>query len=229
MPSFKKKNITETKRVCLRLKQTREQKKISLKELAEKTKINIEHLRALEECRFKDIGHNTTYQKHFVKKYVEALGQDASPFLSQFSDEELSYKDLKIKHPHAGYKKHYFSNIPQAFRYGVVVILVLLVSLYLGNQIRNTLQPPLLTLTTPQDGFITENNTVNVEGITNPEVTVTINGEIIISNEIGNFSEEIALTPGINTITVEAAKKHGKTNKQTRNIIMKEVPGFGVK
>ncbi len=218
--------MRENERICLRLKQARESKGIPLAELAEKTKINKRYLEALEECRFSELGCAIIYQKQFIKKYVEALNLDASPFLRQFSEEELTFKKEKIRHPYKAYKKQSFNNVPQLLRYGVVGAAVFAVLIYLGGQVKNAVEPPALTVLTPPNGFITSDHVVSVNGYTEPEVLVSINGVGIVSDEKGNFSQHINLNEGINTLIIEAEKKHGRVTQQTRHIIKKETQKF---
>lgn len=225
MPVFQKKTIAPAERICLRLKGVRKAKRISLAELERLTKISRAHLRALEECRFADLPGGGVYQKNFIKKYVAALEVDPAPFLAQFIEEELRYKKEKTPHPTRAYRHTNFSNLPQALRYAFVFLVVVGVSLYLGGQIRETLEPPKLTVTSPVNGYTTHENRVVITGFTDKEVEVSINGTRIVSDEKGTFAEDIALTPGINSITVEAIKKHGKKTAETRHVIMKERDG----
>jgi len=222
MKPFKKTKLEPTKRVCLAIKQARLAKGVSLEDLSKKTKINQEYLQALEECRFSDVDCAQIYQKNFIKKYVEALGLDASAYLEQFSDEELRFVPTKKQHGAPNCNKRYFSNLPQILRYVVVGAIVLTVSLYLGGQIKHTLEPPLLTLLSPDDGQIIYESGIAIRGYTEPEVKILINGETIVSDEYGNFSENVTLNPGINAVTIRAEKKHGKATEEVRHIIFKQ-------
>lgn len=222
MKSFKKTKLEPAKRVCLAIKQARLNTGVSLDELAKRTKINKEYLQALEECRFADLDCAHIYQKNFIKKYVEALGLDASVYLKQFSDEELRFASSTKQHGVPNCNKRYFSNLPQMLRYAVVAAIILVVSLYLGGQIKHTLEPPSLTLLTPSDGQIIYESGVIIRGYTEPEVKILINGETIVSDEYGNFSENVTLNPGINAVTIRAEKKHGKATEEIRHIIFKQ-------
>ena len=98
----------------------------------------------------------------------------------------------------------------------------LLLTGYLGWQIQNTIAPPPLSLMGPDNGFITRDSTITLRGASAPAATIMINGQAIHSDDFGNFSEAIALTPGVNTIVIEAKKKHGKSTQETRHIVYKE-------
>lgn len=221
MKTFKKKQLQIPKRICLAIKQLRLQKEVSLLELSKRTKISKEYLQAIEECRFEDLGCAQIYQKNFIKKYVKALGENPKPYVKQFADEELETKQKTI-HPTVECKKQYFSNLPQLIRVGMVAGIILVVSLWLGGQIRNTLEPPKLVILTPDEGYITNEPNVTIRGYTEPEIGIYINGENIVSDEYGNFAEVVTLNVGINAITIEAHKKHGKITEEMRHVIVKD-------
>jgi len=219
--SFKKKCLVPTKRVCLRLKSLRDEKQVSLSELELRTKINKMYLQALEECRFSDIPQTSLYKKNFVKKYVKALGEDPTCFVEQFVTEELSYVPQEDNTPKLKYSRFYFSNVPSVLRFALFALVIGGLLLFLGFHVRNILTPPSLVVVSPENGFISQSNFIDVHGKTDPEIQITINSEVIKNDENGNFSQNINLLPGINTFVIEAKNKHGKTTEEVRNVIYK--------
>ncbi len=220
--TFKKKCLLPSKRVCLRLKSLREQRGLSLKQLSQKTRIAVDYLKALEECRFEDLDHSTVYKKNFIKKYVAACGEDPKPFLDQFNTEELSYREkCKKHHPDVGCSKTSLTNLPSILRLAAIGVVVLGLLGYLGVHVHNILQPPELLLVSPTDGYITEENNVTIKGKTQPETKIMVNNEPIGNDEHGNFEQNITLSPGINTLVVSAENKHGKTTEEICHVIYK--------
>ncbi|MEX0799394.1 MAG: RodZ domain-containing protein [Bacteriovoracaceae bacterium] len=73
------------------LKKTRESKSISLEDVANKTKININILKSLENDDFKALP-NKTYVKGFVKNYAKTVGLDDDEAMEAF---ENAYKDTE--------------------------------------------------------------------------------------------------------------------------------------
>lgn len=218
---FTQKNLTPPQRVCLRLKEEREKRKISLDELSVKTKIIKKYLLALEECRFNDLPVAEVYQKNYLKRYVEALGIDPIPFLEQYLVEEK----VDNKKPRYSFKKftgQYWQWVPTMLRFGLIAILLLAIVFYLGLQVKRIIEPPRLLIYYPPDGLIVDRPTVFIQGETNSEVEVFINGQKIMTNENGVFKEEINLSAGVNTINILAQKKHGKTTSETRYVVYKE-------
>ncbi|MEK7644420.1 MAG: helix-turn-helix domain-containing protein [Patescibacteria group bacterium] len=229
MSTFSKKIIAPRDRVCLRLKRVRLEKNMSLEEIADKTKINIAYLSALENCQFDAIPHQSLYQKNFLKKYLSAIGVDSEEYLSQFRAEEMKATDTVAPKRFTRYTARYhLSSLPNILRYVFTGAFTACLLLYLGLQVKNVLQPPSLVLTSPTDGMIAKKNYINIAGASDPEVKVSINGQSIMSDESGNFNQAISLTPGINTISVLAQKKHGKTTEEVRHIIYKETQEFSL-
>lgn len=222
---FKRKPLTPIKRVCLRLKESREKQGMSLEELSKKTKISLHYLKALEDCRFNDLPHAEVYQKNFVRAYVQALGLSPEPFLRQYVSEEKVKS--KMKHPKKIIKHHWLSNLPVLLRYGAVLLVFLSLVFYLGWQVKRIVEPPKLTLFSPPEGYITESSILLVQGETEKETRVYINGKEISNSEQGQFKEEIDLSPGVNTLTISVEKKHGKTTTVVRHVVLKEIEKLG--
>jgi len=220
MSVFKKKKLETPKRVCLRLKEARQECGMSLSQLSKKTKISKDFLQALEECRFQDLPKAEIYQKNFVKSYVEALCIDSDSFLQQYMSEE-SDKKKKMVHPNKEVKRNYLHDLPAFLRYGFAVIFLLALFSYLGLQVKNIVEPPRLEIYSPPQGYITSEMSMVLNGQTDKEVSVSLNGKDMGTDEEGNFEEVIDLSPGVNTLTVEAKKKHGKTTREVRHVTLK--------
>ncbi len=220
MSAFKKKKLNPPKRVCLRLKEARESCGMSLERLSQKTKISKDFLQALEECRFQDLPSAEVYQKNFLKSYVEALCIDPDPFLKQYLSEECDKKKKSIN-LNKKIKKNYLENLPFFLRYSLALIFLLSLFSYLGLQVKNIVEPPKLEIFSPPQGYITTELSVLLQGQTDKEVTVSVNGKDVGTNEKGVFEAQIDLSVGVNTLTIEAKKKHGKTTQEVRHVVLK--------
>lgn len=82
--------------------------------------------------------------------------------------------------------------------------------------------PPVLNVTSPYDGLITNKNTVVVAGTTNDAtsspVTLTVNDNTVSVGSDGSFNTSVTLSEGSNTITIKAVDKAGKASIVTRTI-----------
>jgi len=65
------------------LKKNRQEQKLTLEEIEEKTKIRKRHLSALEEDRYQDLP-SATYSQGFIKNYAQFLGLKPEPLLAIF-------------------------------------------------------------------------------------------------------------------------------------------------
>lgn len=211
------------KRVCLRLKEARKQKNITLSELSKRTKISKEHLLAIEECRFDDLPFANIYKKNFIRSYCQAVGECSNSCVSQFTDEELPPPPPQPVQTKRRYSTpSVFHYLPNILRVMFALSLAGLLVGYLGLQVKHILEPPTLVVYTPQEGFITDGATVLVQGKTEKEAELSINGTTIGHNEDGQFREVIDVSDGVNTIVVTAKKKHGKTTSETRHVIVRK-------
>jgi transcriptional regulator with XRE-family HTH domain len=220
--AFQKKDVLPAPRVCTRLKSLRENAGVNLDDLAIKTKINRAYLEALEECNFAKLNVSSIYLKNFIRKYAQTLGSDPRPFLDQFTDEELTERErIHVTAPTHQRHRFQFSDIPGAARFAVLGLVVVGLLSYLGLHVHNILKPPPLIVANPTDGYISKENSIAITGSTNPETKIMVNDVPIKNDGMGNFSETITLTPGINTLTIKAENKHGRVSKDIRHVIYK--------
>ena len=82
--------------------------------------------------------------------------------------------------------------------------------------------PPVLNVTSPDAGLITNKSTVVVAGTTNDAtsspVTLTVNGNTVSVGSDGSFSTTVTLSEGENIITIEAVDQAGKVSTVTRTV-----------
>ena len=219
---FTNKQLTPPKRVCLLLKEAREAKGMTRKEMAKKIRMSKAHIEALEGCHFEMLPFTALYQKNLVKSYIKALDMDPKELVDQFMSEELAYtkKQKKITPK----KKFHFSfpNLPLVIKATTIAIIFMSCIGYLVFQVRHIVQPPNLAIYSPENGFVTTEGNANVQGKTDPGVQIHINGRSVMNREDGFFEETIPLTNGVNTITLSATKKHGKTTTKIRHVVYKK-------
>jgi len=84
--------------------------------------------------------------------------------------------------------------------------------------------PPIFSITNPLDSAITtEQDSLHIEGLVEPEATVLINGQpATISDTSFDFSHYVDLIPGDNTIEVEVSDKAGNTVTKTISVTYKK-------
>ncbi len=223
---FQKKKLETPKRIGFRLRETREARGVGLDELALRTKISRRYLEALESCRFADIPYGSTYQKNFIKRYVQALGVSPEPFLEQFIYEEAADKKRSLVPAAPRITAKHLNDLPYLLRSLAIVALFISFALYLGWQVKTIIEPPTLTLYTPNNGQVTSESALAIRGKTEFEAQVSINGQTIHTNRSGEFNETVNLSSGINTIKITAQKKRGKEVSYVRHVILRDAEQF---
>jgi YD repeat-containing protein len=84
---------------------------------------------------------------------------------------------------------------------------------------------PILSVTSPVNGVVTNHSSVTVSGTVNDSaaVTLTINGDsVLVTN--GSFSTSVLLSEGINTIAIVATDAAGNSSSQTRSVRLDTIP-----
>lgn len=220
------KKISPTKRVCLRLREARESRDVSLSYMAKKLRLSQAHVEALECCRFEELPFCTMYQKNMIRSYLKVLDLPAKAFVDQFVFEEIKPKQKEAADTEKQKKKvwyHSLSDLPLLLRLAAVLLVIGGFMGYLGMQVKQIIDPPELMVYSPAEGLVTEDPVLRVQGKTEREVQVHINGKRIMNSENGFFDEEVVLSEGVNTLQLSAKKKHGKETRQTRHIIYRKV------
>lgn len=213
MASFRHKTISRGQTLADKFSKARLEQDISLAEAQEATKIQSKYLEILESGDWEKLPGDI-YAKAWIRLYADFLGLEVSGLLTDYKIEKsMSSKLVRINQP---IKRRDFSryNIlkPRILKLSAIAILVLALLGYLGWELNNIIRPPSIFIAEPGNNFKTSDNSVVIKGHTEPEVTLTINHELVLLDGEGNFSETINLVIGLNNLEINAKKKHSKTN-----------------
>ena len=208
--------------VCLgaKLRGKRQKQGASLDALARQTHIPSKYLLAIEQGAFNTLPKARAFRLAYVKEYAEALGFDRDLMVEQMI-REAGLDDVSFIHPQTPVKQFPFASLASALRLAGTAALAILFVGYLGWQIKGIIQPPRLMVYSPFEGDVVNQLSALVQGETEHEARLTVNGQEIMVNEAGKFEDKIDLSPGVNTITVAAEKKHGKTTTVTRHLVVR--------
>lgn len=220
MAIFCLKNLEPLTRVGERLKKMRADQNLSLADISKKTRIPLKYLEAIESGNFKDLPQTKAHRLAYLREYAKALNLNPASFLYQFSQEsEANF--VAPATPGRFARPWLFSSLSNIFKKTVIAVLLVGFLGYLVWQVNGILQSPKLIVFTPMDGYISSHLTTLVQGETEKEVKLTINGKEIRPNDAGRFEISLDLSNGVNTITISAIKKHGKTTTITRHVMVK--------
>jgi len=202
-----------------RLKKARESSGFSLKKFAEISKIQLGYLEQLEEGRYKKLPA-FVYIRGFLKKYCQILNLPPDEILGQIQNEfkAVSSKNEKeiLKLPSLSSPKIIIT--PKRIRWAVIAIIFLAILSYLVYQLDYLIAPPRLVLDYPAQDLTINSSSIRILGQAEYSVKLTINGQQIFVDNDGRFSQEINLSPGLNTLQIEAVNRFGRKTEIRRFI-----------
>ncbi len=203
-------------------KVTRENKSLTLADVSYETRIPEKYVMLLEKGSFAALPRARSHRLAYVRAYATLLELPVEETITQFTREE-GLANAAMVHPLKKMKYFPFSSVGIFLRNSVGTCLILIFAGYLTWQIKGILEPPTLTVFSPAEGTIVTGAATVVEGATEAESKLAVNGQEVIMNSDGKFQAELNLMPGLNTITISSTKKkHGKTTTITRHVIMRQ-------
>lgn len=197
----------------------RKKKKIDLKAVAEATKIRSRFIQAIEKNNFHQLPSASTAYG-FIKNYAIFLGIPPQFVLAVFRRDYCEDKKGKII-PRGLVKPLDSPKIFWSPRVGIFILTSLfIISLlvYLSFQYLSLVRGPSLDVSVPNEKMRTTMSFVEVIGRTEPDATITINGQLTNISSDGEFSLVVNLKEGKNLVVVEAASKVGKKKRIVREV-----------
>lgn len=208
VPSFTRSELGMYSTVSEQLKKAREAKDLTITTCAARLAIQEKYLQAIEESRYESLP-GEVYTRTWIKKYASFVGISPDECMISYEKELRVRSKLKELGTDARKPKHTklweFVTLRRLTFAGLVFIFLA----YSGFLSYQTLRPPRVALTVPTGGFRTSENSIILKGKTEGGTEVRINRQTITLDAGRNFSQEITLTNGLNTIRLEARKKHG--------------------
>lgn len=201
------------------LKKARLEKRLDFETVEKDLRIRKKFLQAIEDNAWNRLP-SLPYIKGFLRSYSRYL--DLKPeeivaiFRRQFRDQE---KDGILPEGLSDpLNKSMLQLTPQIVVGAITLLFFLLFFGYLFFQYYIYTSPPQLTIIKPQEGEIMPAGKIEILGKTNSDVVVSVNNQKIVVSPSGDFSTQLTLSPGINSITIEAVSKYGKKKSITRTI-----------
>ena len=201
------------------LKQERERHRLSLSDLAKRTRIREEYLFSLENNDFDKLPA-AIFVKGYIRSYGQVFGFDHRPL------QALLRRDYKESARGKLVPREFIKPVlkrrfvwTQATMTAIVlsVIFLAFVSYVLFSWI-NLQKPPELTVLQPQDDQLVSSQVI-IEGKTLPDAMISVNSQPVALQIDGSFKTEILLPrDGINTITIEASDRRGKVRTIQRTV-----------
>jgi cytoskeletal protein RodZ len=203
-----------------RLREERLRKKLTLSDVEKAIRIKSTFLAAIERGDYSKLP-SSAYAQGFVRNYAEYLGLSTRQILALFRrefDERKEYKVLpeSLARGESLSTRRIRIRRRMLFTTGLIVFVVA----FLIYQFRFAFLNPPLSVDSPKENSISTPR-IAVEGSTDPNATVTINGQVVSLNTQGEFSKTIAAFDGPLTIIVKAKSRFGKETTVERRIEVK--------
>lgn len=207
------------KTVGIMLREARTSKGLTPQDVERAIKIREKYIVAIEADSFGQLP-SPSYAKGFVRNYAEYLGLPTDSMMAFFRRQmtDVSRASLLPKGIAQTLRPSWFHLTPGRFVGLLVSVLLIIFFLYLGRQYFRIGKAPPLTVNSPANQQIVSGSRVVVEGQSDRDATVTINGISTIVRDDGRFYEQVAVEPGVNKIMITAASRFGKTTTVVREV-----------
>jgi cytoskeletal protein RodZ len=196
------------------IKTARIDKRLSLKDLEDVTKIKTSFIDSIEKENWQTLPSFTTVLG-FVKSISAALGVDEKTAVA-FLKRDYPPKKLNINPKPDAFSK--FSWSPKlTFIVGIAAVILIVLG-YLTFQYIRFISPPGVSVESPVEGQTVTGASMMVFGSTDPDAKITVNDQPVLVDQDGKFSTEIGVTPSTNKITIVAVSRSGKERTISRKI-----------
>jgi cytoskeletal protein RodZ len=212
MVKFTRKKI-ETLTLGERMKKNREERRLSVSEVAKGTKIQAKYLNYLEEGEYLKLPADV-YVKGFLKSYAFFMGLNEESLIKQYIREKGIQRNIKKTGNDEEIKKPInFSSFvltPKLILLVVIFFVVVGSFWYLYSEVNSFISSPRLIILKPADGAVVEGKNVHISGVAEKDSVLFINDQPVLVNENGEFGEDVGLGEGFNNIIVRAKNRFDK-------------------
>ena len=218
MTAFIPKKINRDESWGEKLQQARLLKNLKIEEIAKQINIRPEYLSALEEERFDKLPAGL-YGKNFIREYASFLDLNVKEILKGW-DKQISNSSPDDPFSRKILAKNKFIIFPKLIRNFFIIGAIIVCFLYLSFYFKQIILPPELIITQPAANLSLNATNIEISGQTEKKAEITINGELVLNNHDGYFSQTVNLKKGLNNIIIKAKKKYSREETVTRQILV---------
>jgi len=204
-----------------KLRKVRSEKRISLADVSKSTKIQMKYLEFLEEGTYEKLPADV-YVKGFLRSFAQQAGINENVLIKLYERERDINKNIgKIDS-----EEHFvqpisisrFSITPKIFFFALIGLLIFSGFYYLYREANLFVSTARLVILEPNDNMETSENKTIVKGVTDRDSQIYINEKAVLVDADGNFSEDIGLREGTNTIVIKSVNKFEKESTKVVSI-----------
>jgi len=216
MTPFTKRDVYHGEHVGDTIRSLREDFGWSQEELANRSHVDVRYIIAFEEYRYYDLP-GSLYAKNFLRSIAQAFNVNTEKLLERFLQDEKDFPFKRSITPPQEVSTRVIWTPKKLRAFGIIAIL-LAALLYVGIELLGLFRPPHLLIFSPQDNIEITATSVEVAGKIEKGATITINNAPVDVDDDGNFSTQIDLTPGVNTLTITATQLFVRETTAVRNL-----------
>ena len=204
------------------LKEKREKKGLSMKQISEIIKIRVEYLKALEEGDY-SLFPSEVYLKGFLKNYSKYLGVEKERALALYRRENKLLEKEQLKESNSLRNPVGFNTLltPERVIIAIVAIISALIGYYIINQIGVVLENPTLQVNAPvlvvegeTEEIETNSDSIDISGKIAANASLTINGDQVNTNNLSQFEViNLNLNDGRNEFVLVAESQFGRKSE----------------
>ncbi len=206
MANFFQKKIYSEKTLGERLKSLRRRKRLSLEQAEEETKVRLKYLSALEKGEYSRLPADV-FAIGFLVKYIELLGGPKEDLILLYKQERSKVERPELFSPQTQFKERRFFLTPKLIFLGILFLAIAGLVGYIFYAVKNFTSPPNLEITSPSTESVIRQDKVEIIGKTDEGVTLTINDQVVLIDDKGNFNQVAKLQPGLNSIEIKAVNR----------------------
>jgi len=102
-----------------------------------------------------------------------------------------------------------------------IILAVIIVVTYGFFASRDLLRGPQITIDTPENGSVVEEQLIHIEGTTKNSKSITLNDRPLFIDTDGHFREELLLAPGYTILTLRAKDRFGRETVKRLELVQK--------
>jgi len=206
-------NNNETKLDEL-LNQLMQERGITADKLAYATNIPHRFIDALVEGDFKGLPAKP-YVRGYLIKIATALNVEPGILMKAYKESvEIRSSGEKDKLP---VNRFAIQKVNKNFI--VVFLILILLGSFLAWRMKDILGTPNIQINLPEDTLVVRDESIKISGEINPRDRLTLNKEIVYTDDTGKFEREIRLLPGLNTLEFSVQRFLGRETMIRRQVL----------
>lgn len=212
MVAFQEKTLDD-RTIGEALRSAREERGESVEDVERLTHVGKKYIVALEANDLSTLPE-AVYAKKFVKALAKHLGLDPDAAAESLLKEMAVGGNAAASDRPVNFVEGRSLVVgPALFKRALAAAVFLAIVGYFAYSVSAILRPPSVTLYSPANDQVFPTSRVVLEGVTEPEVELTVNGEPVLIEGDGSFKDILNLPPGVSNLRIAAKKKHSHENR----------------